>query len=78
MGDKAPRITNIPLVVTPSRASPASKTRKKVPVAAVRTRAVKDPPAPPAPKAAGQRKRQTPAQRRASLTNLAKARAARK
>ncbi len=74
MGDKFPRVSNFPLARTPSVVSPSRKTRKKTSEVAV------VPPAAPTPTptpAAGQRRRQTPAQRRASLANLAKARAAR-
>lgn len=73
MGDKFPRTANFPLPVTLSRVFPTRKTRKKSPEAAVEPRPAKKDPTPKA----GKRRRQTPAQRRASLANLAKARAGR-
>ncbi len=81
MGDKMGVATRALAPTRPSRVDPTEKDRKKEPVEAVgprRRRSTPTPPPQPAARAARPRRRpQTPAQRAASLRNLALARAAR-
>ncbi len=74
MGDKFPPTATVKGRILRSIASPERKARKKAPGTPVEApKPKKDTPTP----AAGKRRRQTPAQRRASLANLQKAQAAR-
>lgn len=70
MGDKAGIVGTESRATRPSRAAPIPKGRKKVPIEPVGRRG-------PAAAPRGRRKKQTAAQRRASLANLAKAKQAR-
>lgn len=78
MGDKSP-VQRITFQDPPSRVSPKSKQRKKEPQEEPRKTIRRDPlsPTPRTTKKDRQKRKQTPAQRAASLRNLAKARAAR-